>query len=205
MKRIICAMAVMFTVGGMVMADELPMLKQGWCLLLGGRYDVFGGDMDVLEPAAGLNIGFGRTVRNRMGFEVELLLDSIHKVKNDSSFWLSDGNRVKFFDQFHFGGILFNLKYYFRDSGKVFPFIKAGGGVYALTGDDTNYSLSGTGYQGGIGAEQYLSEKALLHYGVSYRGITFDKATFDGTMSKLREPVNANVWSIEVGISRFFR
>lgn len=203
-KKVLCFVMVLVATCCSVFCDEnLKFLKEGWYLSLDGRYDTFSGDFDFIEPGASANLGLGYTSSSKLGFECRLLFDSIHNFKNGNTFWLSNDTEIKYFDKLKFGGIDFNFKYYLFKSGKIFPYLKAGAGIYSFC-EGQDYSISGLGYQGGIGAEQYIIKNILFHYGVIYRQIRFDKATFEGRTGSLNNALNEKSMSFEIGISRYW-
>ena len=166
------------------------------------RYDTFSGDLNYLKDGAGANINLGYASNGRLAFEGGVLLDSAHDIKSGYTYWLSEGNRYKFFNNFKYGGFVLNLKYYLM-KGRYFPFLKAGAGLYGLA-EDENYGLAGTGYQIGGGVEQYISRKFLIQFGLMHRIVDYKGAIFDGKSYTLNNPFKGNTTSIELGVAYRF-
>lgn len=201
-KRLYCVLCLI-SVNSAVFCGELPkILKEGWYLACDGRYDTFMGDTEFVQPGASANLSLGYTSNAKIGFEGVALFDSVHSFKSGYTYGLSDGYNSKYFEKFHFGGLAFNLKYYFPKIF-VFPYIKAGVGAYAF-GDQSNSSIAGVGYQFGTGAEQYVTRTVLLRYGLTYRTIKFDKTMLEGKSGTLNNTLNSSSISFEIGLSRYW-
>ena len=136
-----------------------------------------------LDPGAGVGIRLGAGLNRYLSLE--------------GSYFLTTHTSDTFVDQDLTGATL-DLKLSFPLTGSNFePYILAGFGSYEL--GDSSGNFSGSGTQFGFGADIYLAPELSLNAGLTIRTITFDSNTLG-----IAADLNADVTTLDVGLTYHF-
>jgi hypothetical protein len=215
MKKILLVVALS---GCMISGMTSPVLaKPGFYLGLGIPYNTIGGDFDGTSGFTGANdaiivpkidgaFGYGMLAGyqadNGLAFELSYLAS-----KHDAK-WMGATGKVDY------SVVNLDLKYSFNTSQPTQPYLLGGinldtlvvkdGSVNFTTLEVGDATYTGTGFNLGLGVDQYLNSHVSAGLGLTYRFVKYDRAEGVTDKGKLDSSLNGNGVSLMLDAAYHF-
>jgi len=196
---------VVALVGWMVLCAVPPVsAKQGVYMGLGFAYNTIKGDFDGNSGFAGasdviivpeIDNGKGYAVLLGFGFSPEAAFELSYQATKHNSKWLGVGFDVDY------SAVDLDFKYSLNATQDTQPYLLIGLNVDTLVVKDGSASISGqigdatytgTGFNLGVGVDQYLNPHASVGLGLAYRIVDYDHGEGVLGKGKLGDTLNGN-------------